>query len=165
MGTTGINRYYGTPRNPIRGWRRIVPGGSSSGSAVSVAAGEADVAFGTDTAGSIHVPAACCGIYGLKTTFGLGSLNADVLTERQYRHLMAGASSDDVILRLDHIALRFGVKAASLAPRNSEAQISAAISQGKMLPLLSKGEQLRISLLIKAQAETAILLNPNHDPG
>jgi amidase len=74
MGTTGINRHFGTPRNPLKGAWRVVPGGSSSGSGVAVASGAADVAFGTDTAGSIRVPAACCGIYGLKPTYGLVSL-------------------------------------------------------------------------------------------
>jgi amidase len=71
VAVSGMNAYYGTPRNPIEKWWRLVPGGSSSGSAVAVANNEADVAFGTDTAGSIRVPAACCGIVGLKTTFGL----------------------------------------------------------------------------------------------
>ena len=69
LGTTGANEFYGTPINPID--RHRIPGGSSSGSAVAVANEEADVAFGTDTAGSVRVPAACCGILGLKTTFGL----------------------------------------------------------------------------------------------
>jgi len=69
LGTSGANEFYGTPKNPF-GHRRI-PGGSSSGSAVAVANEEADVAFGSDTAGSVRVPAACCGILGLKTTFGL----------------------------------------------------------------------------------------------
>ena len=68
---SGLNEYYGTPKNPFSKWSRLIPGGSSSGSAVAVANGKADVAFGTDTAGSIRVPAACCGIVGLKTTFGL----------------------------------------------------------------------------------------------
>jgi Asp-tRNA(Asn)/Glu-tRNA(Gln) amidotransferase A subunit family amidase len=66
---SGMNEYFGTAVNPL--WRRLIPGGSSSGSAVAVASGMADVAFGTDTAGSIRVPAACCGIVGLKTTHGL----------------------------------------------------------------------------------------------
>jgi amidase len=69
IGVSGSNDYFGTPINPVA--RDRVPGGSSSGSAVAVALGLADVALGTDTAGSIRVPAACCGIAGLKTTFGL----------------------------------------------------------------------------------------------
>src|SRR5436305_11498136 len=69
VAVSGMNGYYGTPRNPLN--RHLIPGASSSGSAVAVANDEADVAFGTDTAGSIRVPAACCGIVGLKTTFGL----------------------------------------------------------------------------------------------
>jgi amidase len=65
---SGINHWAGTPVNP-RDPRRL-PGGSSSGSAVAIATGEADVAFGTDTGGSVRVPAACCGVVGLKTTHG-----------------------------------------------------------------------------------------------
>ena len=65
---SGINHWAGTPVNP-RDPRRL-PGGSSSGSAVAVATGEADVAFGTDTGGSVRVPAACCAVVGLKTRYG-----------------------------------------------------------------------------------------------
>ena len=68
FGITGINPWYGTPVNPLDATR--IPGGSSSGSAVAVAAGEADVGLGTDTGGSVRIPAACCGIVGLKTTWG-----------------------------------------------------------------------------------------------
>ena len=71
---SGVNDYFGTPRNPFNLLRSLIPGGSSCGSAVAVASGMADVAFGTDTAGSIRVPAACCGIVGLKTTHGLVSI-------------------------------------------------------------------------------------------
>jgi amidase len=70
---SGLNDYFGTPKNPLDHRRKLIPGGSSSGSAVAVANGTADIAFGTDTAGSIRVPAACCGVVGLKTTFGLVS--------------------------------------------------------------------------------------------
>ena len=72
-GITGVNEAFGTPVNPLD--PRRVPGGSSSGSATAVAAGEADVAYGTDTGGSIRIPAACCGIAGLKTTWGRISLD------------------------------------------------------------------------------------------
>jgi amidase len=71
---SGLNTYFGTPKNRLSRRRKLIPGGSSSGSAVAVQSGLADVAFGTDTAGSVRVPAACCGIVGLKTTFGLVSL-------------------------------------------------------------------------------------------
>ncbi len=68
FGVTGVNPVTGTPLNPRFPDR--VPGGSSSGSAASVAAGMADFALGTDTGGSIRTPACCCGIYGLKPTWG-----------------------------------------------------------------------------------------------
>jgi Asp-tRNA(Asn)/Glu-tRNA(Gln) amidotransferase A subunit family amidase len=72
---SGTNDYFGTPGNHYSKLWKLIPGGSSCGSAVAVADGQADVAFGTDTAGSIRVPAACCGIVGLKTTHGLISID------------------------------------------------------------------------------------------
>jgi amidase len=72
LGATGINAHFGTPTNPLDD--RLVPGGSSSGSAVAVATDEADIAFGTDTGGSVRIPSACCGTVGLKTTHGRVSL-------------------------------------------------------------------------------------------
>ncbi|MFP5513706.1 MAG: amidase [Alphaproteobacteria bacterium] len=68
FGTTGINRWAGTAPNPK--FSDFVPGGSSSGSAAAVAAGLVDAAVGTDTGGSVRIPAACCGVFGLKPTFG-----------------------------------------------------------------------------------------------
>src|SRR5215472_7273355 len=65
---SGVNHWAGTPVNP-RDARRL-PGGSSSGSAVAVATGEADLSFGTDTGGSVRIPAACCGVVGLRTASG-----------------------------------------------------------------------------------------------
>uniref|UniRef100_A0ACD5YUU0 Uncharacterized protein n=1 Tax=Avena sativa TaxID=4498 RepID=A0ACD5YUU0_AVESA len=67
----GENAHYGTPANPCAPGR--VPGGSSSGSAVAVAACQADFALGTDTGGSVRVPAAYCGVFGLRPSHGLVS--------------------------------------------------------------------------------------------
>jgi amidase len=72
LGVTGENPWFGTPVNPLD--RRLVPGGSSSGSAVAVANDDADVAYGSDTGGSVRIPSACCGTAGLKTTYGRVSL-------------------------------------------------------------------------------------------
>lgn len=68
FGMTGLNAWTGTPENPR--FPEWIPGGSSSGSATAVAAGLAEVGIGTDTGGSIRLPAACCGLYGLKPSFG-----------------------------------------------------------------------------------------------
>ncbi|XP_051121515.1 amidase 1 [Andrographis paniculata] len=67
----GENAHYGTPRNPCAEDR--VPGGSSSGSAVAVAAMLADFALGTDTGGSVRVPASYCGIFGIRPSHGIVS--------------------------------------------------------------------------------------------
>lgn len=70
----GQNIHYGTPINPAA--LECIPGGSSSGSAVSVASDLADFAIGTDTGGSVRVPASYTNIYGLRPTHGVLSLNA-----------------------------------------------------------------------------------------
>jgi aspartyl-tRNA(Asn)/glutamyl-tRNA(Gln) amidotransferase subunit A len=71
MGTTTETSAFGPTENPAAPGR--VPGGSSGGSAAAVAAGEADLALGTDTGGSIRCPAAFCGVVGIKPTYGLVS--------------------------------------------------------------------------------------------
>ena len=70
MGSFGTNQHMGTPWNPWDLGTLRAPGGSSSGSGVAVAAALAPCAIGTDTGGSVRIPAAWCGIVGLKTTIG-----------------------------------------------------------------------------------------------
>jgi aspartyl-tRNA(Asn)/glutamyl-tRNA(Gln) amidotransferase subunit A len=70
FGGWGTNPVCGTPRNPWRLDRHYIPGGSSSGTAVAVAAGLAPCGIGTDTGGSVRTPAALCGLVGMKTSPG-----------------------------------------------------------------------------------------------
>jgi len=68
----GVNAHYGTPLNPR--WPHALPGGSSSGSASAVASGDLDFALGTDTGGSVRVPAAFCGLWGIRPSYDAVSL-------------------------------------------------------------------------------------------
>lgn len=70
FGAWGTNQYLGTPKNPWKPQDHYTPGGSSSGSGVAVAARFVPLAVGTDTGGSVRIPASFNGITGLKTTFG-----------------------------------------------------------------------------------------------
>jgi aspartyl-tRNA(Asn)/glutamyl-tRNA(Gln) amidotransferase subunit A len=70
LGAWGANEFMGAPRNPWGRNEHLSPGGSSSGSAVAVAAGMVPMAIGTDTGASVRVPAALCGVVGFKPTIG-----------------------------------------------------------------------------------------------
>ena len=73
FGTTSENPHFGVVPNPLAAKR--VAGGSSGGNAAALALGAADLALGTDTGGSVRIPAACCGVVGFKPTYGLVSLD------------------------------------------------------------------------------------------
>ena len=97
LGVTGINPHHGTPRNPHDPSR--VTGGSSSGSAAAVAAGLCPVAVSADAGGSIRIPAALCGLVGLKPTFGRVSEAGVVTLGWSVAHVGAiGATARDVAL-------------------------------------------------------------------
>ena len=110
FGTTGEVSAFGPTRHPrVRGH---MPGGSSSGSAVSVAAGMAIASIGTDTGGSIRIPAAACGVVELKPTFGEMSCEGVFPLARSLDHVgTIGLTATDVGLVFQ------AMQAGSLAPR------------------------------------------------
>lgn len=85
LGATGENPHYGDTRNP---WdRQRMSGGSSGGSAAAVASGTCAAALGTDTGGSVRIPAALCGVVGLKPTYGRISLRGVALLAWSLDHV------------------------------------------------------------------------------
>lgn len=78
FGGIGLNNHWGTPRNPWDNQHHRVPGGSSSGAGVSLCEGSALLALGTDTGGSVRIPASMTGNVGLKTSYGRWSLDGIV---------------------------------------------------------------------------------------
>ena len=82
---------------------------------------------------------------------------------RQYRHLMTDATAREDKLRLGGIALGYAQRAAALAPNDSEAQLSPAITYGKMLPFQGSKEQVEATPRIKEAADKAIKLDPRND--
>jgi amidase len=157
---SGLNDYFGTPRNPFNFMRALIPGGSSCGSAVAVASGMADVAFGTDTAGSIRVPAACCGIVGLKTTHGLVSLDGVVPLEPEHLDTVGPMGRDiaTTAQAMDLLQRGFDGKfAAAQAAKPSGADIRVG-------RLYLKGTDKRVNDAIdKALAKTGFQVVPLDD--
>ena len=92
FGTTSENPHFGAVPNPLASGR--VAGGSSGGNAAALALGAADLALGTDTGGSIRIPAACCGVVGFKPTYDLVSLEGCFPLAPSFDH--AGPMARDV---------------------------------------------------------------------
>lgn len=82
---------------------------------------------------------------------------------RQYRHLISDTSSKKEKLRLGMISLEYAQRAANLAPKNAEAQLSPAISYGKMLPYMASKDQVTTSPKIKEAVDRTLALDPKND--
>ena len=93
--------------------------------------------------------------------------NAELLVKisRQYRHLMSDAKSKDEKLRLGRTALDYSRRAVALSPGDSEAQLSVAITYGKIMPLVGNKERVESSRTIKNAAEKVVKLDPRNDLG
>ncbi|QJD29994.1 amidase [Methylococcus geothermalis] len=112
FGLSGENAFYGTPLNPAAPDR--VPGGSSSGSATAVAAGEVDFALGTDTGGSIRLPASNCGIWGMRPSHGRISVAGVSPLAPGFDTVGAFARCGGVLQRVMSLLLNIGPRPAAL---------------------------------------------------
>jgi len=99
----GENFHYGTPVNPADENR--IPGGSSSGSAVCVAAGLADFAIGTDTGGSVRIPSSYCGIFGIRPTHGLVAIDGVIPLAKSFDTVGWMAKSADTLLKVGKVLI------------------------------------------------------------
>jgi amidase len=115
-GILGENAHYGTPINPKAPGR--VPGGSSSGSAAAVAGGLVDFALGTDTGGSVRIPASFCGIYGIRPTHGRLSLEGVVGQAPSYDTVGWFARDADLLARIGEVLLGLDLRQAQ-RPRHA----------------------------------------------
>ncbi|MCH8844996.1 MAG: amidase [SAR324 cluster bacterium] len=183
-GGVGINHHDGTPRNPWNGETHCVPGGSSSGSGVSVAAGMAPMAIGTDTGGSVRIPAALNGTVGLKTTVGrvstagvfplsfsldsIGPLTRSVQDAAWTYHAMHGPDPRDALTaqaaRHDPMpALHAGVRGLRLAFAETvffdgvDEEVAAAV---RACGRIFEEQGARVLSIPFAEAEEAQALNP-----
>ena len=172
----GLNPHYGTPHNPADTSVARIPGGSSSGAAVSVAAGMCVAAIGSDTGGSIRIPAALCGVVGFKPTqrrvptagalplsTTLDTLGA--ITRSVEDCILLDAILADVALHVAHLPLR-GLRLAvpqTLVLDDLDAHVAATFSatltrlsaagaQVMMLPLRLLNDYLVLSQFSGAEA-------------
>ncbi len=106
LGATTDNAFFGRTHNPHR--HGYTPGGSSGGSGAAVAAGLCDIALGTDTLGSIRIPAAYCGVYGLKPTNGAVDAGGLVPLGRRFDCIGPLARSLDLLERVWRVIGRDG---------------------------------------------------------
>ncbi|XP_078429665.1 translocon at the outer membrane of chloroplasts 64-V [Wolffia australiana] len=104
FGLTGENAHYGTPMNPYV--MQAMPGGSSSGSAVAVAAGLVDFALGTDVVGCVRIPASHCGVFGFRPSHGIFSMSGVLLNSTSLETPGLLARDVSVLHRVGHVLLQ-----------------------------------------------------------
>ncbi|SDP91192.1 Asp-tRNAAsn/Glu-tRNAGln amidotransferase A subunit [Mucilaginibacter sp. OK268] len=125
MGTTSLVSYFGPVHNP---WNtEFIAGGSSGGSAAAVAAGFCYATIDTDAVGSCRLPAACCGVTGFKSTYGLIS----------GKGILEGEQADETIIKLSHVGIttRYAEDAAILLDIFSDQQQATDLSDHKKITI------------------------------
>jgi amidase len=163
-GILGENAHYGTPINP-RGPGRV-PGGSSSGSAASVAGGLADFALGTDTGGSVRIPASFCGLYGIRPTHGRLPLDGMVGQAPSFDTIGWFARDADLLGRVGEVLLGIELSRAgrprhlivaddafAIAEPNTQAALAPAVE--KLAALFDSNERRPVSRTVPLSDWTA----------
>jgi amidase len=156
-GILGENTHYGTPINPKAPGR--VPGGSSSGSAAAVAGGLVDFALGTDTGGSVRIPASFCGIFGIRPTHGRLSLEGVVGQAPSYDTVGWFARDADLLARIGEVLLGLDLRQAQ-RPRHvivatdafaiAEPATAAALAPAveRITTAVGSSEHSRVSVMV-----------------
>jgi len=141
-GLFGENAHYGTPVNPKA--PDCVPGGSSSGSAVAVASGAVNFALGTDTGGSVRVPASFCGLYGIRPTHGRLAFEGVVRQAASFDTIGWLATDAAVLARVAAVLIGFNADQAPRPTRLLVAQDAFALSEPATVKALTPAvERLR----------------------
>src|SRR2546421_5860039 len=149
---TGANAHYGTPINPRAPGR--MPGGSSSGSAAATAAGACDFALGSDTGGSIRVPAAFCGLYGIRPTHGRIDLAGAMPMAPSFDVGGWFASGPGLLARVGHVLLQ-GPRSHALIGRLVALDDAFAQADLEMAALLGSALQAMGDMLPKPVHDNA----------
>ncbi|MFL2520837.1 MAG: amidase [Halobacteriales archaeon] len=146
FGPTGETSYFGPTLNPIN--PDYTPGGSSSGSGASIAANLADVAIGTDTGGSVRIPASFCGVIGLKPTQGAISTNGVVELSRSLDTVGLLGSNLDILRKT------LGILSEEQPPSPPRSQINlATLNIGLPDPLYQNPVAPEVSKLVLSIAD------------
>ena len=153
LGILGENAFYGTPRNAAAPGH--VPGGSSSGSAAAVAAGLVDFALGSDTGGSVRVPASFCGLLGLRPTHGLLDLAGMMAQAPSFDTAGWFARDAATFARVAAVLLDEDVGGATLPARLLVARDAFAFAEPAVGDALGD-LQARASILIRETAEVEV---------
>lgn len=129
----GLNPHYGTPANPWNREERRIPGGSSSGAAISVTDGMAAAAIGTDTGGSVRIPAALCGLTGFKPTASRIPMDGTLPLARSLDSIGPIAATVDCCARLDAV-----LSDETYAPQPPLTSLKLGVLQGYVLEHLDE---------------------------